>query len=331
MALWQRKVPKPENSFGHSSKSRLTSLALVIAALILANSTASFALPPSLTTEEEQLRTLASLDPSTLPPDSKSSARRLLKSVVEKELKNDPSATSSWVFDTPAIEALSFQVEQSEPVLTQQIAEILASKVLVRVRGNDIPGAEAFFSWLLKRRPDPNAENDKLRLKIALAANSDKGFYFGLARTEELSRSSGLGMIGRVRLLFKGYYGRGYLLVLAVTTLLTLLVFALYRFRISFALPRIQLPKIRLGRKRKVRGYNQGPSTPDEYSRLLAIFELDDTATEAQLKAAYRQAVKDCHPDTAGDADPEKVARFRDLKLFYDRIMEIRSSLFGGA
>ena len=37
----------------------------------------------------------------------------------------------------------------------------------------------------------------------------------------------------------------------------------------------------------------------DEYSKLLAVFDLTDTASEDDIKRAYRNKMKEHHPDSA--------------------------------
>jgi hypothetical protein len=76
-------------------------------------------------------------------------------------------------------------------------------------------------------------------------------------------------------------------------------------------------------------GYMNVTEDDDDYSRLLGFFGLSDGASEAEIKKAYRDAVKKAHPDAAaGGGEPDE-ALFQELKRTHDRIMEIRSSWFG--
>ncbi|MCB0345442.1 MAG: DnaJ domain-containing protein [Bdellovibrionales bacterium] len=72
---------------------------------------------------------------------------------------------------------------------------------------------------------------------------------------------------------------------------------------------------------------------PDEYSRLLQLFGLDDRASKDEIKRAYRQLAKDYHPDRMQDKSAEEQAaateRFDELKRAYDRILEFKQSQFG--
>lgn len=76
-------------------------------------------------------------------------------------------------------------------------------------------------------------------------------------------------------------------------------------------------------------GYLKGPSQPDEYSRLLALFDLDDSASVEDIKAAYRKVMREHHPDTAREQTPEEVEKFIELKRAHDRILEIKRGVFG--
>ena len=77
-------------------------------------------------------------------------------------------------------------------------------------------------------------------------------------------------------------------------------------------------------------GYFRPVDSQDEYSRLLSFFNLDDEATEADIKAAYRDMVKLHHPDRNPEGEKEQIeAFFQEIKERYDRIMEIRGSWFG--
>ena len=77
------------------------------------------------------------------------------------------------------------------------------------------------------------------------------------------------------------------------------------------------------------RGYEQELEQEDEYTTLLTSFGLDDTASENQIKAAYRQKMKELHPDTGAAQSEEVAQQFRELKKNYDRIIELKKRMFG--
>ncbi len=92
---------------------------------------------------------------------------------------------------------------------------------------------------------------------------------------------------------------------------------------------RLKRPLLSL-KERSVPGYARGPVEQDEYSRLLEMLGLEDEASESDIKKAYRDRVKDLHPDAQrGQVSPQDES-FIELKEVYDRILQIRASWFGG-
>ena len=83
-------------------------------------------------------------------------------------------------------------------------------------------------------------------------------------------------------------------------------------------------------REKTIPGYAKGPVEQDEYARLLTFLELDDDASESDIKRAYRERVKTMHPDVKGGDPNVPDEEFVELKEVYDRILQIRSSWFGG-
>jgi len=76
--------------------------------------------------------------------------------------------------------------------------------------------------------------------------------------------------------------------------------------------------------------YTTQSSGDDEYSTLLAVFGLSDSADESELKNAYRSMLKKYHPDTSELGPEEAKRKLDELKQVYNRIQEIRGSWFGG-
>lgn len=76
-------------------------------------------------------------------------------------------------------------------------------------------------------------------------------------------------------------------------------------------------------------GYKKEVEYVDEYSRLLDLFGLDDTATTEEIKSAYRQYMREHHPDTAEEKSAEETEKFIELKKAYERILKIKEGRFG--
>ena len=52
-----------------------------------------------------------------------------------------------------------------------------------------------------------------------------------------------------------------------------------------------------------------------------AVLGMDRDATDEEIKAVYREAVKECHPDVAGN-DPEKTERFKEITEAYKVLID---------
>lgn len=217
------------------------------------------------------------------------------------------------------------------------------------------------YTSLLEFRPDPDPENQNLRLWIVLHADGPAAHEFALGRFQEMKYAGGLTVTTRFRVLMKGYYGQAlpYLIIGAAVVALLCVVIVLFRplFVASvvevvaraesgkpsagggqgpgggkrYAGPRagVKTSIFKRGGDRPVPGYMRGPVEDDEYTKLLKMLDLDDEATESEIKKAYRDRVKKLHPDTKPGEVSEDQSEFIELKEIYDRILQIRSSWFG--
>jgi hypothetical protein len=183
-------------------------------------------------------------------------------------------------------------------------------------------------------RADPNPANTALLVRIALAAESPLMKQMSQGFVDELKKNGSLSSEQQSSLASKGYFPSNYNLVLVsvLCVFAVLVVFLVIRPQLLFrASSKYSKHKMN---KRGVR-YAQVTQEDDEYTRLLGHFSLDDGASEAQIKKAYRAAMKAHHPDMQGASgvatnEAGEVDRsFEELKKSYDRIMEIRGSWFG--
>lgn len=155
---------------------------------------------------------------------------------------------------------------------------------------------------------------------------------------ERLREMGGVPLGLKWNLVVEGYYGPVVPVLLALSWAFPVAAIVLYIvLRIKRAKPELKVP---LRREKKLPGYmrpvqvdDEVQAGDDEYSRLLRMFGLTDSATESEIKSAYRKKMKELHPDRKLDeplADDENSERFRELKHAYDRILQIRSSWFKG-
>ncbi len=77
-------------------------------------------------------------------------------------------------------------------------------------------------------------------------------------------------------------------------------------------------------------GYKEELTAEDEYSKLLAVFDLDDSCVFQDIKDRYRTLLKEYHPDTTEHDPEEAAAKLSEIKASYKRIETIQKSWFGG-
>lgn len=83
-------------------------------------------------------------------------------------------------------------------------------------------------------------------------------------------------------------------------------------------------------RKPELPGYMR-EAPDDDYTRLLKFFGLTDAATDEEVRKVYRERVKETHPDVISgvSSDAEACAKFHEIKTNYNRLMNVRKSMFG--
>jgi hypothetical protein len=133
----------------------------------------------------------------------------------------------------------------------------------------------------------------------------------------------------KIFLLFKGELpSKVYYFLFALLFITVLLCCFLYfapNFLSSFFIKKNK-PEQQLKPQEDSKGYLQMTEKLDEYSTLLNIFGLNDEASNSDIKKAYRQLVKQLHPDSS---DVLSQKEFERVQQAYDRLMEIRQGWFG--
>lgn len=204
--------------------------------------------------------------------------------------------------------------------------------------------SEALIKRLAQLRPDPSRENDALRSKLAFAM---------LERGQEGSASAVLGAVkSGVPLLFTlklaayRIWNDSLLLLAVILVPITILVIVRGRH--------IKARLADLARAREVAEKILGSATLEEeesddeesrpkgftvlqkrnvispsqheYLQLLAVFGLEANAGLSDIKRAYRQAVKSCHPDSQGAKDAKASQQFISYTKNYERLLELRAA-----
>ncbi|HMO18175.1 MAG TPA: J domain-containing protein [Oligoflexia bacterium] len=181
-------------------------------------------------------------------------------------------------------------------------------------------------------------------LVSALAGSVDPGLaelrtnFFTLGHFLSLPRQSQFAMLGSGHVPIKIYLTL-FALVLGTSAFIMLLVYLIYRGLAVFITRHGEYTDVeartgkagssrkgRMGLSEKLNQAATDSSRPDQYSALLSIFNLSETATESEIKKAYREKIKNLHPDSS---DNEEIQKFKDTKKAYDRIMELRKAGFG--
>lgn len=261
-------------------------------------------------------------------------------SLVASKARSNPNSLNHWPFDNEnvqaAIKALELRElsESERESLHSSLAGAYAYRTLYSIERGEVAAAERYFTEVLNNRPDPSEENDDLRFEIALAAGDDASREFARHRLQELSKQGTMSLDYRLRLLMAGYYGGMFPVIFYSGIALCVAIIALVLLKPGTVMVQRASGAARV-RQARVRGagYMHSAGATDEYSRLLALFNLDDTASKEDIKRAYRQLAKDYHPDRMQGKSAEEQAvateRFDELKRAYDRILEFKQAQFG--
>ena len=159
---------------------------------------------------------------------------------------------------------------------------------------------------------------------------------FSESLISELKQRGELSTKFKMKLMWDGYFGP----LVPVLVGLSIFFIALSVLILIFVNVKRRLAHVQIENpfksKKTIPGYMrpievESRENEDEYTRLLSLFELSDTATESEIKKAYRNRMKQLHPDSGkNDIAVENSEEFRDLKHAYDRIIDIRSAWFVG-
>lgn len=260
--------------------------------------------------------------------------------LVAQKIRINPNSLNHWPFEDGNVKAVIKDLEgrdlspQDRQTFNNAMADIFGYRLLYSLERGSVAQARDYYNRVLLYRADPNDANDALRFNAALSASGPEARAFATERIDELYARGGLSMTYRVKLLMAGYYGGFFPVVFYATLTLCggIIVLALFKpgaivMRRASGAARVRQARVRGS------GYMHAHQAPDEYSRLLQLFGLDDRASKDEIKRAYRQLAKDYHPDRMQDKSAEEQAaateRFDELKRAYDRILEFKQSQFG--
>ncbi len=305
---------------------------------------------------------------SQLPACGKSTKTNQLALVLLKKVCEKITPEAEPILANTAVQQLAKSALGTNDAEKQVVAVAYDTLIRGMIERKSAENLLDSYRMLMDLRPDPNSSNVDLRMFAATHASTPDLVHFAVPRVEELRQAGLLGMGKKLRLIFSGYYG----VFLPILVVIIILLFAggsaagvlifvkmkreeyavmaeeedfqreksaamstmKERARAAQSAPRKKDEKTgsTFGGK-KPRNYVNPLRGEDEYSRLLTFFGLDDTATESDIKKAYRDKVKNFHPDSAGKdestTEKDRTTFFIEAKETYDRILEIRGSWFG--
>lgn len=308
---------------------------------------------------------------SQIPPCGRTQKTREATLGLLEKLNGPATPEADEVFGAIAVQQAIKEALHMAPQKKDDIIALYEKQVRSMIERASSDHLLDCFRMLIELRPDPNPQNTEMRMFAATHTKTEGLKYFAVARLDEMRSAGELSLWKKLRLIFGGYYGT--FLPILVTILIIFFgcggaafVFFYFQFRRkesalyaeeqefqkeaseSFSTyksnqRRAQQEAGQRSKKatggsfggRKPRGYVNPLHGEDEYSRLLSLFGLTDSATETEIKKAYRDTVKNYHPDTAnqggggGNSEEDRTKFFIQAKETYDRILEIRSSWFG--
>lgn len=254
----------------------------------------------------------------------------LSTSLESLQLKIDPIALE------PQVAAFLIAVAGQDPA-TQVSTMAYLEREFTWLCKNGAPyKASALFNLIVSIRHDPSPENDALRLTLAVTWTKFGQMNDAKRSIDEMAR--GPGPFGVFRLLLAGYYVHPNLLILIVL-IPFLLGFSIYLYIRDLRRDRIDAEERQEQRISDEYAPEEAPHgfsmaripralnpRMGEYMALLEEFELGPMATERQIKAAYRQRIKEVHPDLNHNSAEDR-ARFVALTSLYERIVQLRKDL----
>jgi len=248
------------------------------------------------------------------------------------------------VYFAPEVDRLLVKLgEMNESVKNRYVA-LLAKQIAEAAARHSMSSAEMAFVHLKEVNRDPSSVNDWVRVRLAV----------GYVRTGEIGRadrelaqnSRPLEFDDKWRLFRSGYYIEFRWLFIAVFAPIVALLI-LYR-RSNVRVARMTRDLGTTGIKsplpgRAMRGMATDSVPPAfsqnvasrigrdprfiDYTDNLGEFDLPESATLAEIKNAYRQAVKQAHPDAQKDTIGIASERFIVLTNAYEKILELRKQL----
>lgn len=268
--------------------------------------------------------------------------------------------TESVIFD-PQVESMLRDLADADPLILERYENYLIRQINFFLKTRRVNQVDPFLIRLREYRPDPNRENDEVRLQQAMMLK-DMG-HTEAARRKIEEMYTGVGLSNFIYLLHSGFYfDLNWLLLVILGPVAVLLGhrILLRRARIEdededydddieedeYISPEERGEEIyhadgfddelaedgTLTRKAKEgfsylqRKTGLSPKM-HEYTNLMRRLRLEPDADLKEIKATYRTAVKECHPDLAEGHDQAAAEEFRIINETYEAIIRLRKEL----
>jgi len=249
------------------------------------------------------------------------------KLVVEalKGLKEDDVSS---LFGTRIERFLSIMAIK-DPEIKETYVKFVERDIQYRNKNHNFSLINSYFDRLRLLRPDPNAENDSLRIETALAM-AQAGFND--SAKEIYSRvQTKVSQIDMIRLLLAGILVDRVLVFSLMIVPILLIGFLVFRRRAYKEALREEIDFSSESEEdwpifAKLAGKGRDPSSL-QYEQLLRVFELERSADFKDIKTAFRNSVKRVHPDLNPDLNQDDRERFLNLTQTYEKIVKLRKRL----
>lgn len=256
--------------------------------------------------------------------------------LMRKGLESLKPSSRPVIGQVPVASAL-LTIAEVDPTVRQAYGAYLERLLDYLFAQGSLEEVNLYFQNLKALRPDPSRENDRIRIR-QIRTYLDRGMLFS-ARDKLKRVSTGVPLFSRIRFALQGlYFDTAYLWIAVIAPVgaacVMLLISLIDRFRRREYEKKLKQreeeheesetiaePFVRSGLLRSL-----SPSMM-EYRECLNVFGLTDGADLKTIKAAYRHAVKEVHPDLNRNLDERASERFIELTKTYERILELHAEV----
>ena len=261
--------------------------------------------------------------------------------VADSLAKLKPNESSN-VIGTRIEKFLAF-IAGKDPLVQKAYASFLERDLRRKVIDGHFGQVEPYFERLTLVRPDPNTENDALRVFCVVRLH-DGGYPAAAAELYGKVQTS-LSLVDTYKLLSRGIMVDLTILICAICIPLLLILWLLLR-----RIPDKEVPIVdEVDPLIDEEFLNPEPENEDQegddqpvfaafvgrsrdpvflsYQKQLRKFKLEPDTALKDIKHAYRQAIKEVHPDINPDVDEKDRERFLDLTNAYEKILKLRERL----